>query len=96
YLTATDLADYLAAKGMPFREAHGVVGRLVARAIGRGVALHELPLAEMREESALIEDDVYRALDVRRSVESRESFGGTASREVAKQTRRARKALAPS
>ncbi len=78
FITATDLADYLVRKGMPFREAHEVVGRAVLLAIERSCGLKDLPLAEYRKLSALIDQDVYRAISVEASVGRRRSQGGTA------------------
>jgi len=77
YLLATDVADYLVRKGMPFREAHGVVARLVAFALERGRELHELPLEAYRDLSDLFGEDV---LDISAdtSVEARDVYGGTA------------------
>ncbi len=78
FLTATDAADYLVLKGVPFRRAHEIVGRLVAEAIRRGVELRELPLEVFREAAPQFGPDVYEALSVERSVASRRSYGGTA------------------
>ena len=83
FLTATDLADYLVRKDMPFRRAHQTVGQMVQYAIEQGRELHELDLSEMKEFSKLIEDDVYDVLDVRRSLETRRVLGGTATERVA-------------
>jgi argininosuccinate lyase len=78
FITATDLADYLVRKGMPFRQAHEVVGRAVLRAIELNCGLKDLPLAEYRKLSPLITNDVYRSLSVDASVGRRTSRGGTA------------------
>jgi argininosuccinate lyase len=78
FITATDLADYLVRKGMPFREAHEVVGKSVLRAIELGCGLATMPLIEYQQLSPLIEDDVYDALSVDASVSRRRSYGGTA------------------
>ncbi|MBZ0252316.1 MAG: argininosuccinate lyase, partial [Candidatus Methylomirabilis sp.] len=96
HLTATDLADYLAKRGMPFRDAHHVVGRLVAKASAEGRALTELPLEALRAESALIGPDVYEAMSLRASLESRISLGGTATKQVKRQLRRVRALLGKS
>lgn len=93
YSNATDLADYLARKGVPFRDAHHVVGRLVARALERGVPLEGLPLEEMRAEDARIDQDVYAALDLDAVVDARASYGGTARGQVVQQIAAARRAL---
>ena len=93
FFNATDLADYLTARGLPFREAHAVVGRLVARCSGEGIALEELPLSEMQAACARIEKDVYEALSLESVVEARSSYGGTAPAEVARQIEKARARL---
>jgi argininosuccinate lyase len=94
YSNATDLADYLARKGLPFREAHEVVGALVARAIDEGVPLEALPLATMREADARIDSDVYEALALETVVAGRTSFGGTAPDQVRERIAAARARLA--
>jgi len=94
FSNATDLADYLARKGLPFREAHAAVGRLVAIALERGVDLHDLDLATLREVSPFFEADVYRHLEVEAIVDARDSYGGTARQRVEEQLLRARAALA--
>jgi argininosuccinate lyase len=78
FITATDLADYLVKKGMPFRQAHEVVGRAVLLAVETGCALSTMPLTEYRRLSPLIREDVYDALSVEASVSRRTSYGGTA------------------
>ena len=92
-LYATDVADLLVRKGMPFREAHGVVGRLVRSALERGVALSELPADELGEFSELLDDEYYEVLRLDRSLESKLSPGGTASARVREQLDAARAAL---
>ena len=94
FSNATDLADYLARKGLPFREAHDAVGRLVTIAMDRGVDLQDLDLATLRGVSERFEDDVYRVLDVEAVVDARDSYGGTARQRVREQIERAREALA--
>jgi len=93
FITATDLADYLVRKGMPFRQAHALVGRSVLRAIGLGVGLKDLPLDEYRRLSPLIRSDVFDALSVQTSVSRRTSFGGTAQANVKKRLASLKKAL---
>ena len=85
YSTATDLADYLVRQGLPFREAHEVVGRAVRHAIARGRELADLPLDELREFSSLIGRDVYSALTVEASLRARATLGGTAPDAVRQQ-----------
>jgi argininosuccinate lyase len=91
---ATDLADYLARRGLPFREAHEAVGRLVAVALERGVDLQELDLPTLRGVSPLFEEDVYRALEPESVADARDSYGGTSRRRVSEQLARSRAALA--
>jgi argininosuccinate lyase len=79
FATATDLADWLVREaGVPFREAHHITGRAVARAEGLGVRLDEVPLADLQAIDARIDRRVYGVLSVDASVASRTSFGGTA------------------
>jgi argininosuccinate lyase len=95
FSTATDLADWLVrVLNLPFRAAHHVTGRLVARAEARGVGLAELSLAEMQAEESGITQDVFGVLSVEASVASRVSFGGTAPSQVAAQAARWLAALA--
>lgn len=95
YATATDLADWLVrVVGMPFREAHHVVGRIVAKAAAANVALEKLPIAEMREVEPRITEAVFGVLGVTNSVKSRVSYGGTAPKNVRAQAARWRKKLA--
>jgi argininosuccinate lyase len=83
YATATDLADWLVRSlKIPFREAHHITGRIVAKAVEEGLALHRLPLAAMQAIEPRITDDVFSVLSVDRSVKSRVSFGGTAPKNV--------------
>ena len=76
-INATDLADYLVTKGVPFREAHGIVGAAVRRSIDTGVNLKDMSLEQLKEFSPLIEEDVFQVLPVMRCVERRNSYGGT-------------------
>ena len=85
YATATDLADYLVCKGLPFRDAHEVVGRSVAFAVEQGKDLAELELSELQEFHQDIEDDVFDVLTLEGSVNARNHIGGTAP-EVVRQT----------
>ena len=89
YATATDLADWLVRTlKIPFREAHHITGRIVAKAAEAGVTLHRLPLSVMREIEPRIADDVFSVLSVDRSVKSRTSFGGTAPKNVRAQAKK--------
>ena len=82
YATATDLADYLVKKGLPFRDAHEAVARAVRAAEARNCDLAALPLAELRSHSSLIEDDVFAVLTVAGSLAARDHVGGTAPAQV--------------
>jgi argininosuccinate lyase len=89
YATATDLADWLVRSfNIPFREAHHITGRIVAKASEAGVPLHRLPLAAMREIEPKIGEDVFSVLSVDRSVKSRVSYGGTAPKNVRMQAKK--------
>ena len=85
FLNATELADYLVTKGMPFREAHHVSGRSVALAEEKGCGLEDLSLEELRGLSELIEEDVFAALDYDTAVARRNVPGGTGPQSVARQ-----------
>lgn len=93
YSNATDLADYLAKKGLPFREAHEVVGKLVALGTREGKALHELSLEQLRGVSDRIDRDVYGVLELENVVNARSSYGGTALEQVRTQIEAAKGAL---
>ncbi len=93
YATATDLADYLVNKGLPFRDAHEVVGKSVAFGIEEGRDLSALTLAELQQFSAVIADDVFAVLSLEGSVNARKHTGGTAPAQVRAAIARARKAL---
>jgi argininosuccinate lyase len=89
YATATDLADWLVrVRGLPFRQAHEVTGRIVAVAEAKGVALEKLPLAEMQAVEPGITTEVYAVLGPQQSVKSRTSYGGTAPENVRREARR--------
>jgi argininosuccinate lyase len=89
YATATDLADWLVRSlKIPFREAHHITGRIVAKASEAGTPLHRLALAAMQEIEPRIGQDVFNVLSVDRSVKSRTSFGGTAPRNVRMQAKK--------
>jgi argininosuccinate lyase len=95
YSTATDLADWLVRTlAIPFREAHGIAGRIVARAAESRLPLHRVPLSDMQAIDPRITDEVFSVLPVARSVKSRTSFGGTAPSNVRSQARKWLKKLA--
>ncbi|HCZ14662.1 MAG TPA: argininosuccinate lyase [Accumulibacter sp.] len=91
FATATDLADYLTRKGLPFRDAHAAVGLAVRRAEELGADLAQLPLAELRHFSPLIADDVFAVLTVDGSLAARKHIGGTAPEQVLAAIARARR-----
>jgi argininosuccinate lyase len=93
YMNATELADYLVRKGLPFREAHDAVGRAVLRAIERGVELQGLALDELQSFSTLIEEDVYDALSLERTLATKSQAGGTSPARVAEALEAARARL---
>jgi argininosuccinate lyase len=93
YATATDLADYLVKKGLPFRDAHEAVAHAVKVAMGRGLDLSELPLAELQALNPAIGEDVHAVLTLRGSMEARQVLGGTAPRQVRAQIARHRERL---
>ena len=93
YATATDLADYLVNKGLPFRDAHEVVGTAVAAAIEKNQALTDFSLAELQAFSALVTEDVFEILALEGSVAARNHIGGTAPDQVRAAIAAARKTL---
>ena len=94
YATATDLADYMVKKGLPFRDAHEVVAHAVKTALQQGVDLSELPLETLRGFSPLVGEDVYEVLSLRGSLNARNILGGTAPAQVRQQIARHRTRLA--
>ncbi|MCI2963783.1 MULTISPECIES: argininosuccinate lyase [Shewanella] len=78
YANSTELADYLVSKGMPFREAHHVVGEVVVAAIAKQIPLEDFSLAELKTFAAIIEDDVYPNLTIEACLAKRDVLGGTA------------------
>ncbi|OIK11134.1 argininosuccinate lyase [Bacillus sp. MUM 13] len=82
FSNATELADYLASKGLPFREAHEIVGKLVLCCVSKGCFLADLPLVQYKEASALFEQDIYDVLNPYAAVKRRNSAGGTGFEQV--------------
>lgn len=93
YATATDLADYLVRKGLPFRDAHAVVGRAVRMAQDRHIGLEAMPLADLQALSPMITEDVFAVLTLEGSLAARDHLGGTAPRQVRAAIARARSRL---
>ena len=94
YMNATDLADYLVRKGMPFREAHEVVGKIVMRAIELKTRIEEMSIEELKKHSSSIDADVYEALSLEQTLNTKSQFGGTARALVYEALANARKELA--
>jgi len=93
YTTATDMAEYLVRRGLPFRDAHEIVGRIVLYAIKNQKRLDELSTGELKEFSPLFEKDIYRYLTPEGSVMAKTSEGGTSPKEVRRQIARLKKSL---
>ncbi|MFT4672879.1 MAG: argininosuccinate lyase [Pseudohongiellaceae bacterium] len=93
YATATDLADYLVKKGLPFRDAHEVVGKAVGLGIQKGLDLSKLTLNQLQEFSELITDDVFDVLTLEGSINARNHHGGTAPIQVLKAVAAAREKI---
>ena len=91
FITATDIADYLARKGMPFRNAHEVSGKVVSYAEKKGLELEDLEFNEIKQFSEMIEIDIFEYITVEGSVESRNSYGGTSTKNVKKMIKEAKK-----
>jgi len=89
-MNATELADYLVRKGVPFREAHETVGKIVVRALESQKEIGELPLDELRSFSNEIEGDVFELLTLEQTLGSKSLAGGTAPERVAEALRNAR------
>lgn len=93
YLNATELADYLARKGVSFREAHETVGRIVRHAIERHLELNDLSLNDLKSFSALIEEDVFDSLSLEQTLATKSQIGGTSPSQVADALAAARASL---
>jgi argininosuccinate lyase len=93
FLNATDLADYLVGQGVPFRDAHGIVGRTVRYALEQGKELDALSLTELRQFSNHIHEDVFQRISLREVIDRRQSHGGTARNNVKASVERARTSL---
>lgn len=93
FLNATDLADYLVGKGMPFRQAHSVSGKAVAYALGKGRELHELSVDDFKKFSDLIDNSVFEYLSIEKMISRRVTHGGTGYETVKKAVEKAEKSL---
>ncbi|MEW6107654.1 MAG: argininosuccinate lyase [Nitrospirota bacterium] len=93
YSTATDIAEYLVKKGVPFREAHETTGKIVLYCINKKLDLHSLELRTLKSFSSRISEDIFSVLDPAESVKARSSFGGTSPSEVMRQIKKYRDIL---
>jgi argininosuccinate lyase len=93
FMEATDLADYLVERGMPFREAHEVIGQLVRYCIEKGLCLPQLSLDEFKQFSKLFKPDVYPVLSPEAIIKRRDNMGGTAPKRVQAALKKARKSV---
>lgn len=91
FSNATELADYLASRGIPFREAHEIVGKLVLNCLKNGGYLQDIPLAEFQEAAPVIQEDVYALLESRVAVARRNSLGGTGFAQIKIELEKAKK-----
>jgi len=87
FINATDMADYLTKKGMPFRQAYKLTGEIVNECMERGLTLETAPLSYYREKSELFEEDIYQEIDLMTCVKKRKSLGGTGICSVNRQIR---------
>lgn len=94
FSNATDMADYLAKKGLPFRQAHAVVGNAVHYCIEHHKVLHDLTMEEFKSMSPLLEEDILEALKIENCVKNRESYGGTGPKSVERQKAHGKEAVA--
>ena len=93
YMNATEMADYLVRRGVPFREAHEAAGRMVLHGLSKGLELHELELEELREFSPLVSEDVYEALSLEQTLATKSRPGGTSPERVREALAAARASL---
>ena len=93
FTNATDMADYLVGKGVPFRDAHGIIGALVLLASGKECALDDLSLAELKEVSPVFEEDVYEAISMKTCIERRNTTGAPGPEAMEEEINESRKRL---
>ena len=85
YMNATDCADYLTSKGLPFRECHEIIGKLVLDCINKGCAIEDLSIEELKKFSELFEEDIYEKISPEACINSKLSSGSTSFESVKKQ-----------
>lgn len=87
YMNATDAADYLVSKGIPFRDCHEIIGRIVLHCIGKGIAIEEMTMEEFKSFSEKFEEDIYEKIAVRSCIKAKKSKGSTSFESVKEQLR---------
>ena len=85
YMNATDAADYLVSKGMPFRDCHEVIGKIVLYCIGKGIAIEDMSMEEFKSFSDKFEEDIYDKIAIRNCIKAKKSKGSTSFESVAAQ-----------
>lgn len=85
YMNATDAADYLVSKGIPFRDCHEIIGKIVLHCIDRGIAIEEMSIEEFKSFSPKFEDDIYEKINIRSCINAKKSKGSTSFESVAQQ-----------
>jgi argininosuccinate lyase len=93
FLSATDMADYLVGKGMPFRKAHEVVGKVVRYCLNKVIPLEDIPIKRLQSFSSLFDADIYESLRLGNVVNSRRLTGGTARPNVLREIAKAKKGM---
>lgn len=93
FMNATDAADYLVSKGLPFRDCHEIIGKLVLYCVNHQAAIEDLPLSKLKEFSPLFEEDVHEKIDIRACISAKKSMGSTSFESVAAMIRKAKKEL---
>ena len=85
YMNATDAADYLVSKGIPFRDCHEIIGKIVLHCINKGIAIEEMTMDEFKSFSPEFEDDIYEKIAVRSCIKAKKSKGSTSFDSVKQQ-----------
>ena len=85
YMNATDAADYLVSKGIPFRDCHEIIGKIVLHCINKGIAIEEMTMDEFKSFSPAFEKDIYEKIDIRNCIKAKKSKGSTSFASVKKQ-----------
>ena len=85
YMNATDAADYLVSKGIPFRDCHEIIGKIVLYCIGKGIAIEDMSMEEFKSFSPEFDDDIYEKIDIRSCIKAKKSKGSTSFESVKKQ-----------